>query len=223
MPAPASATADEIRSVNASYHDGAAAGYDAKWGIDYGEVGRQQVLGKVRKALGGLQSFGRSLEVGAGTGYFSLNMLQAGVVADAVCTDISHGMLEALQANARRLDLDVTTIACDAEQLPFDDGDLQPPGGQRGGAVLSGRTAADHDDVVVVARVRPPGRALSGDWVACRHVVVPSRWRSQQVRHGGGWDPERCSRRRVFAPGTFPGVRPGISAGAVRGAQQAMA
>ena len=52
MPAPASATADEIRSVNASYHDGAAAGYDAKWGIDYGEVGRQQVLGKVRKALG---------------------------------------------------------------------------------------------------------------------------------------------------------------------------
>jgi hypothetical protein len=40
MPAPASATAEEIRAVNTSYHDGAAAGYDAKWGIDYGEVGR---------------------------------------------------------------------------------------------------------------------------------------------------------------------------------------
>ena len=51
--------------------------------------------------------FGRSLEVGAGTGYFSLNMLQAGFVGDAVCTDISPGMLDALQANARRLDLDV--------------------------------------------------------------------------------------------------------------------
>jgi ubiquinone/menaquinone biosynthesis C-methylase UbiE len=121
MPAPASATADEIRSVNASYHDGAAARYDAKWGIDYGEVGRQQVLGKVRKALGGLRSFERSLEIGAGTGYFSLNMLQAGVVADAVCTDISPGMLDALQANAQRLDLDVTTLVCDAEQLPFED------------------------------------------------------------------------------------------------------
>jgi len=121
MPAPASATADQIRAVNASYHDGAAAGYDAKWGIDYGQVGRQQVLGKVRKALGGLPSFGRALEVGAGTGYFSLNMLQAGVIADAVCTDISPGMLDTLQANARRLDLDVETVVCDAEHLPFAD------------------------------------------------------------------------------------------------------
>ena len=101
MPAPATASAEEIRSVNTRYHDGAAAGYDAKWGIDYGEVGRQQVLSKVAKALGGARRFERSLEIGAGTGYFSLNMLQAGVVGDAVCTDISPGMLDALQANAR--------------------------------------------------------------------------------------------------------------------------
>ena len=121
MQAPATASADEIRTVNTAYHDGAAAGYDAKWGIDYGEVGRHQVLGKVRKALGGLSAFGRSLEIGAGTGYFSLNMLQAGLVSDAVCTDISPGMLEALRANARRLDLDVETDACDAEELPFED------------------------------------------------------------------------------------------------------
>jgi SAM-dependent methyltransferase len=121
MPAPATASAEEIRTVNTRYHDGAAAGYDAKWGIDYGGVGRGQVLGKVRKALGDVHAFGRSLEVGAGTGYFSLNMLQAGVVADAVCTDISPGMLDALEANARRLDLDVTTVACDAEALPFED------------------------------------------------------------------------------------------------------
>src|SRR3954471_10780175 len=122
MPAPPSATPDEIRDVNARYHDGAAAGYDAKWGIDYGEVGRSQVLGKVRKALGGeLPVFGRSLEIGAGTGYFSLNLLQAGVVREAVCTDISPGMLHALEANAERLGLEVQTRACDAEELPFDD------------------------------------------------------------------------------------------------------
>jgi SAM-dependent methyltransferase len=121
MPARPS-TADEIRDVNARYHDGAAPGYDAKWGIDYGEVGRSQVLGKVRKALGGrLETFGRSLEVGAGTGYFSLNLLQAGVVREAVCTDISPGMLAALEANAERLGVDVDTRACDAEDLPFDD------------------------------------------------------------------------------------------------------
>jgi SAM-dependent methyltransferase len=124
MPAPATASADEIRSVNTRYHDGAAAGYDAKWGIDYGAVGRGQVLGKVGKALGELRAFDRSLEIGAGTGYFSLNMLQAGVVGDAVCTDISPGMLDALQANARRLELDVTTVACDAEELPFEDAEF---------------------------------------------------------------------------------------------------
>jgi ubiquinone/menaquinone biosynthesis C-methylase UbiE len=122
MPAPPTATAEEIRSVNARYHDGAAAGYDAKWGIDYGEVGRAQVLGKVRKALAGrLRRFGPSLEVGAGTGYFSLNLLQAGVVREAVCTDISPGMLAALEANAERLGLAVETAACDAEDLPFAD------------------------------------------------------------------------------------------------------
>jgi SAM-dependent methyltransferase len=123
MPAPPDATADEIRDVNTRYHDGAAAGYDAKWGIDYGEVGRAQVLGKVRKALGGgpVPAFGRSLEIGAGTGYFSLNLLRAGVVREAVCTDISPGMLMALEANAVRLGLAVETRACDAEELPFAD------------------------------------------------------------------------------------------------------
>src|SRR3954468_7562117 len=103
MPAPLSATPDEIRDVNARYHDGAAAGYDAKWGIDFGEVGRAQVLGKVRKALGTVPRAERSLELGAGTGYFTLNLLQEGVTREAVCADISPGMLEALQANAARL------------------------------------------------------------------------------------------------------------------------
>ncbi len=121
MPAPATATAAEIRAVNTSYHDGAAAGYDAKWGIDYGEIGRQQVLGKVRKALGVLRVYDRALEIGAGTGYFSLNLLQAGVIGEAVCTDISPGMLATLEDNARRLELDVESVACDAEQLPFED------------------------------------------------------------------------------------------------------
>jgi SAM-dependent methyltransferase len=121
------ATAEEIRDVNTRYHDGAASGYDAKWGIDFGEIGQAQVLGKLRKLLrrdlgaGGLQ-FTRALEIGAGTGYFSLNLVQAGVVGDATCTDISPGMLTTLQANARRLGIDVDAVACDAEDLPFEDG-----------------------------------------------------------------------------------------------------
>ena len=65
-------TADEIRDVNTRYHDTAAANYDAKWGIDFGGIGQTQVIGKLAKALGGrIGRYGRSLEIGAGTGYFS--------------------------------------------------------------------------------------------------------------------------------------------------------
>jgi ubiquinone/menaquinone biosynthesis C-methylase UbiE len=116
-------TADEIREVNTRYHDVAAASYDSKWGIDFGEVGQQQVLGKLRKALGPELDDGyeRSLEIGAGTGYFSLNLLQAGIVQDATCTDISPGMVSTLALNAERLGLSVRAARADAESLPFSD------------------------------------------------------------------------------------------------------
>ncbi|HLI61078.1 MAG TPA: class I SAM-dependent methyltransferase [Solirubrobacteraceae bacterium] len=119
----ASLTAEEIRDVNTRYHDVAAEGYDAKWGIDFGEIGRGQVLGKLRKLLGAelCRGFDRSLEIGAGTGYFSLNLLQAGIVTRATCTDISPGMLETLAGNAERLGLRVRTARADAESLPFSD------------------------------------------------------------------------------------------------------
>jgi len=116
-------TVDEILEVNRRYHDVAAADYDAKWGVDYGDVGRAQVLGKVEKLLGRRPGpFARSLEIGSGTGYFTLNLLQEGVVSSAVCTDVSPGMLEALRGNAERLGLEVETAACDAAALPFEDG-----------------------------------------------------------------------------------------------------
>jgi ubiquinone/menaquinone biosynthesis C-methylase UbiE len=115
-------TEHEILDVNRRYHDVAAESYDAKWGISFGEIGHQQVLGKLTKLLGPKPGpYGRSLEIGAGTGYFSLNLLQTGVVRQATCTDISRGMLATLDHNARRLGLDVETVACDASALPFAD------------------------------------------------------------------------------------------------------
>jgi SAM-dependent methyltransferase len=116
--------ADEIRDVNTRYHDVAAESYDSKWGIDFGQVGQGQVVGKLRKLLGGAtltRGFHRSLEVGAGTGYFSLNLLRAGIVRQATCTDISPGMVRTLAANAERLGLDVRALRADAESLPFQD------------------------------------------------------------------------------------------------------
>ena len=118
----ASASPAEIRDVNTRYHDAAARDYDSKWGIDFGPVGRRQVTTKLAKALGFRPvRFERALEVGAGTGYFTLNLMAAGVVGSAVCSDISAGMLEVLEANARRLGLDVETALGDAEGLDLPD------------------------------------------------------------------------------------------------------
>ena len=121
MPPPASP--DAIRDVNTRYHDAAAAEYDSKWGIDFYAIGRAQVLQKMRKLVGDLGHYPRALEIGAGTGYFSLNLIRAGVVDHATCTDISPGMLETLRRNAGRLKIEdqVTTRTCDAERLPFED------------------------------------------------------------------------------------------------------
>ena len=81
------------------------------------------MLGKVHKLLGPSPGpFARSLEIGAGTGYFTLHLLAAGVVRSAVATDISQGMVDVLQANAARMGLEVETAACAAEDLPFEDG-----------------------------------------------------------------------------------------------------
>jgi SAM-dependent methyltransferase len=118
----AARSAERIREVNTLYHDHAAAGYDAKWGISFGQLGRDQVLAKLSAALGGAPGhYARALEIGAGTGYFTLNLLEAGVIGEATCTDISPGMLAALEANAHALGVSVRTAAADAESLPFPD------------------------------------------------------------------------------------------------------
>ena len=112
----------QIHDANVRYHDAAARGYDSKWAIDYGEIGGGQVVAKLEKALGrGPGHYARMLEIGAGTGYFTLNLLRQGIVDEATATDISPGMLDALAATAGELGLAVETVACDAERLPFPD------------------------------------------------------------------------------------------------------
>ena len=122
MPAPS--TPEQIKQVNERYHDHAAASYDSKWGISFESVGQQQVRAKLRKALGGwpAEPFGDALEIGAGTGYFSLNLLQLGAIERATATDISPGMLSTLKGNAKRLGQKVSAVECEAERLPFEDG-----------------------------------------------------------------------------------------------------
>ena len=116
-------TPERIKEVNERYHDVAAASYDAKWGIDFGDD--RPGAGDGQAAQGARHwpeaPFGDALEIGAGTGYFSLNLLQAGAIERATATDISPGMLATLEGNAERLGLDVKTAAAEAETLPFAD------------------------------------------------------------------------------------------------------
>lgn len=123
MPASPTATPEHIKDVNTRYHDAAAGEYDAKWGIDFGATGQRQVQLKLSKALGGLEGerFGDGLEIGSGTGYFSLNLMQMGAIERLTATDISPGMLERLSTTAGELGLEAETVVTEAEELPFDD------------------------------------------------------------------------------------------------------
>lgn len=125
MPASPTATPEHIKDVNERYHDVAATEYDAKWGIDFGGIGRDQTRQKLGKALGGWPEspFARALEIGAGTGYFSLNLMQEGAIETLMATDISAGMLTSLEHTAGSLGLAdrVATRRADAERLPFAD------------------------------------------------------------------------------------------------------
>jgi ubiquinone/menaquinone biosynthesis C-methylase UbiE len=124
MPASPTATPEHIKDVNTRYHDAAAGEYDAKWGIDFGATGQRQVRLKLAKALGesveGLH-FADGLEIGSGTGYFSLNLLQMGTIERLTATDISLGMLQRLSTTADALGLAAETVATEAEELPFED------------------------------------------------------------------------------------------------------
>ena len=201
MAAPASAEA--IRDVNTRYHDAAAEHYDTKWGVDYGEIGRNQVRGKLHKLLGTpLPTFGRSLEIGAGTGYFTLNMLQDGVVREAVASDISPGMLDALQANAQRIGVAVETVACDAEDLPFDDDCFDLVLGQRSCTTSPTSTARSPSSGACCAPAGSSSSPASRRRPATGSPPTPSARRSPRRRCGA----RSCARGR--STGTTAPSRP---------------
>ena len=203
-PASPRATASEILDVNRRYHDVAARDYDAKWGISFGDVGRRQVLGKVAKLLGPQPGpFARSLEIGAGTGYFSLNLAQEGVVGDVACTDISPGMIEALEANAAALGVPVETAICDAAELPFDDESFDLVLGH---AVLHHLPSLERA-FAELRRVLRPGGVLFFAGEPSRHgdriAALPKR---AALRLGPAW--RRAMRARAAGAGAGSGDPP---------------
>ncbi|MGH3993449.1 MAG: class I SAM-dependent methyltransferase, partial [Pseudonocardiaceae bacterium] len=199
------AATDEIHEANVRYHDLAAENYDAKWGIDYGERGRSQVVGKLRKALGSREEepFRRGLEIGAGTGYFGLNLLRGGVIEEYTASDVSQGMLDVLAGSADRLELPARIARCGATRLPFPDSSFDLVFGH---AVLHHLPDLD-GSFSEFMRVLAPGGAIAfcgepshhGDRIAevpkrVAHVLAPA-WRalvgaSAAARNGHHHDPE---------------------------------
>ncbi len=111
--------------ANIVYHDWEASTYDEKWSISYDErcisYARDRYVHVAGEAGWPVD---RMLEIGAGTGFFTLNLMQAGLARTAVVTDISPGMVDVAVRNGQALGLDVTGRTADAEGLPFDDAEF---------------------------------------------------------------------------------------------------
>src|SRR6476469_7954684 len=127
-PRPA-ASADEVEAAwkdtklaQVLYHDWEAGTYDEKWSISFDERCIDYARDRF-EAVAGREGwpYGRALELGAGTGFFSLNLKQAGVLDEVHVTDLSPGMVEAAKANATQLGFTVEGRVADAEGIPYED------------------------------------------------------------------------------------------------------
>lgn len=108
--------------ANVLYHDWEAGTYDEKWSISYDERCINYAHDRFTSIAGEVEvPYPTALELGTGTGFFLLNLMQAGVMSHGTASDISPGMVEVAVRNAKGLGLDVDGKVVDAETLPFED------------------------------------------------------------------------------------------------------
>ncbi|WP_026426140.1 class I SAM-dependent methyltransferase [Actinokineospora inagensis] len=123
------ATAAEVEAAfndpklaNVLYHDWEAGTYDEKWSISYDERCVDYATGRFRAVAGSSGwPYETAMELGCGTGFFLLNLMQGGVARTGFVTDLSPGMVEVALRNAACLGLDVSGRVADAERIPYDD------------------------------------------------------------------------------------------------------
>ncbi|TDD68216.1 SAM-dependent methyltransferase [Jiangella aurantiaca] len=113
---------NDTKLAQVLYHDWESQTYDDKWSISFDERCISYARDRFT-AVAGSEGwpYGRALEIGAGTGFFSLNLRQAGALSDVTVTDISPGMVGAARRNARQLGFEIAGEVADAEKLPFPD------------------------------------------------------------------------------------------------------
>ena len=129
------ATAEQVAAAwqdpklaNVLYHDWEAGSYDEKWSISYDERCIDYAVGRFRAAVGDRLAdtsagppYAHAMELGSGTGFFLLNLMQGGLIKKGSVTDLSPGMVEVALRNAENLGLDVDGRVADAERIPYDD------------------------------------------------------------------------------------------------------
>jgi ubiquinone/menaquinone biosynthesis C-methylase UbiE len=159
--------------ANVLYHDWEASTYDEKWSISYDERCIDYARGRFEAVAGTAGwPYAEALELGSGTGFFLLNLMQAGVATKGHVTDLSPGMVEAAVRNAAGLGLDVEGRVADAESIPYGDDSMD---------LVVGHAVLHHvPDVELALRevlrvLRPGGRFVFagepthvGDWYARR-------------------------------------------------------
>jgi ubiquinone/menaquinone biosynthesis C-methylase UbiE len=139
------------KRANLLFHDAAAPSYDRKWAISFDRRSISYVADRAAWMLPA-HRYARVLDVGVGTGFFLLNLWQAGFVEEPHGCDLSPGMLAACAENARRIGCDVRLRTGDAEDLPYADGSFD---------LVVGHAFLHH--------VPDPGRALA----EARRVLAP--------------------------------------------------
>jgi ubiquinone/menaquinone biosynthesis C-methylase UbiE len=112
--------------ANIVYHDWESESYDQKWSISYDQrcvdYARNCFDHVVPRAIQGDDfAYARVIELGSGTGFFLLNLMQSGIGGTGIVTDLSSGMVSVAVRNGKNLNLNVTGLVADAEHLPFAD------------------------------------------------------------------------------------------------------
>jgi len=110
------------KQANVLYHDWESQTYDEKWSISYDDRCISYAADRF-VAIAGREGwpYPHALELGCGTGFFLLNLMQAGVIERGSVSDISPGMVAAALRNAEGLGLAVDGRVADAESIPYED------------------------------------------------------------------------------------------------------
>ena len=186
------ATAEQLAAAwsdpklaNVLYHDWEAATYDEKWSISYDERCIDYARGRFEHVAGTEGwPYASALELGSGTGFFLLNLKQAGVLDAGHVTDLSPGMVEVAKRNAESLGFSVEGRVADAESIPYDDDTFDLVVGH---AVLHHIPDLDLAMREVLRVLKPGGRFVfagepteKGDWVA-RRLSRLTWWASTRI------------------------------------------